>query len=169
MQALELAQKHYFFELERKDRLNRECLISIALAGTYFSVFSLNLSEFGVGTPWATIGTFVTCFSLVFGAIFAAEFRRFFGHEYWRIEPLDRTVEILFSSIDYDMEQAPWPKREPGKFESRFWREITNSYARCAALNRETNHEKSAILLSCNQKIIIALAISAMCYPMLHH
>lgn len=165
-QALEVAQKHYFFELERKDRINRELVLPITLAGAYFSVFALTWSGFAMSGFVALLFKFAATASMAFALAFVLVFPKFFGHIYQRADGIDQVMLTYFQAEDFDAENPVAEGASSLGEKQIVYRDLSNCYARCAKHNLTTNHAKSAILLQSNRRITGALFFIGLAYPL---
>lgn len=149
---LEFAEKAYFFELERKTKLQAALSfpISVTIAGTALLGFSLNEWQFrGLNAVWASIPICLALISLIFFIWNVAKF--LIGRTYRYIWTAEDALTHYEKLMEFSKEFPDAPDAD-----RTFKDQLTRDLASFAARNARLNDSRSANLYYAN--------IAAFCY-----
>ena len=153
----DLIETLYFFEIERRDKLNRQAAFTLAVATGYLSLGGYVVNIIGAEL-FATIAVAPLILSAALFVIFIERFWRFFGYEVKYLTDAENISSRYYQAQEYD------DFKKVGSIEARkLEREILESMARCAKANRKVNILKASSLLESNQKIFLAVAFMVLC------
>jgi hypothetical protein len=153
-QYLSFAREQYFWEAERRDKLNSAAAIPIGLATASASI-GANVAQ-SLARPFDNIEIivliFVSC-GFVASLFFAYDVVRFF------LGPIYKYVADAESAIkfgqDTDLYVAEYPNGPTAI--AGFSEFLIGTYARCASINCRNNDEKSTRLYRMNRSVLAVL------------
>jgi len=155
----EFLQKHYFFEIERRDRLNQQATFTAALAALYFPLFGRIVSSPNFDSLQSVIAAILAFISAVPAILFAVHFYGFFGYTAKYISNPDDIFRSFKIRTLFDRSNSP-------EFSSvsELYEDICEDFADATAHNRSMNLKKSKALLDANRSIYLGLLIAGIGY-----
>lgn len=167
MNLYDFYREHYFFEIERKDKLNSSLSLPIGIVALLAGVVSVVVKS--VSLPLSAneiilLGLLTcTAFSLVISCFFLI--RAYWGHSYKYLPYSKELYEFHKNLTTYYVSSGHPHETADAQSKSELTEHVLVQYTDDATFNAQANNKKSAILFQANRYIVAALVFLVPAIP----
>lgn len=153
------SEKHYFSELDRKDKLNRQVSVPMALFALYVSLAGAAIPDFDITQEGTIISSVLAVTSALCMVPLLKNFLSFFGHQY---EYMDMDASLV--EWQNDIRKLNQSSKNYDAADQVMKDFLVEDYLICVSKNAEANDLKAGSLYRSNFWIISALLIGSAAY-----
>lgn len=161
MDTFAFHKENYFFEIERKDKLNSSLTFPVGIIA--LMVGAISVMAKAISLPPSDNQKFLIVFLLLAGICLVIScyylVRTYWGHPYSYMPYSSELLDYRTRLYEFYIDSGKSPQEAGDAANNGLDAYVTDQYASDATFNAKTNNTKSAILFKANAFIIASLAL----------